>query len=323
MDEFERASRVEREVLEKENNNLRRELQEVLKSRGEFESEVKILRDRLGALEMERSGQGKTSAEVSQVGGFGPDPGSPPGSSRILGHPVCIVAEESMSDDELLAEIEAYEMEQGVSVIKEEPEGQKVWWDDIREPLVEVPLEPEPVGIMRDLIQFEKDPALVLEDVLGDLDECVKMEYELSLLLEEFTAEKDWEKSSEGVLVPPSLELGEGNHHLSCAELWAPDEGEDLMEKPVGKDTLSLPPATSLMNGWELISDDLDTSRVILRLAYVRRFINSCWGKFRPMSRGLSTVETDLAGQHLEELRRQEGSLWGESSVGWTADLPQ
>jgi hypothetical protein len=187
MDNFERASRVEREALEKENNNLRRELQEALKSRGEFELEVKTLKDRLGALELERSEQGKTSVEVSQVGGFGPDPGSPRGSSRVLGHPVCITAEESMSDDELLAEIEAYEMEHGESVVREEPGGQKVWWDVIQETLVEVPLEPEPVGIVGDLIQFEKDPALVLEDVFGDLEGGVQLENELSLLLEEFT----------------------------------------------------------------------------------------------------------------------------------------
>jgi hypothetical protein len=233
------------------------------------------------------------------------------------------VAEEDISDDELLAELEAYEMEQRELVIREEPRGQEVWWGGIFEPLRETPLEPEPVEILGDLIQFEKDPALVPDDVFESLEKELQTKGELSLLLEEFANEKDWECSDEEALVLPYGDLREGKQHPVYAELSAPEKGETSIGKPVAERNEPQSPASCPTHGWELISSGQITGRVLRRLAYVRRFINSCRRKFRPMSRELSTVEVDLARKQLDKLRGQEGSLWGESSVGWRRDLLQ
>jgi len=115
------------------------------------------------------------------------------------------------------------------------------------------------------------------------------------------------------------IELKGGELRPSCANVAASDKNDQLKRKPVGGDDVSLPPAPSLMYGWELISSDPSTERVLRRLAYVHRFINSCRKKFRPLLRELSSVDIDLARKRLGELSKREVSLWGESSVGWTA----
>jgi hypothetical protein len=243
--------------------------------------------------------------------------------TQVQGNPAHKAGEESTSEDELLAELEAYERERERSVIREEPRRQEAWWGGIIEPLQEVPLEPEPVAILRDLIQLGEEPASVPDDAFGTLEEEVQMEIELSLLLDEFTTEREWGQHSGEALMFPGPELGEEGFRPSHVNLSTPDGGDDLMEEPVGKDKVSLPLEPGPTRGWELISGDPDRGKVVCRLAYIRRFINSCWGKFRPMSRELSPVETDLAGQHLDELMGQGDSFWGESSVGWAAGSHQ
>jgi len=320
MDEMERARKAQTDVLKNENNNLKKELKEALDSRHELALEVRSLKSRLEFLEselMERQWesallmQQKASPEVSLVGCLGPDPGSPREESWTIGHPVPSSGEEDTSDDELLAELEAYEMEARGNVIGEEPRGQDAWWGGIYEPLRETPLEPEPVRIMEDLIWFEKDLALVPEDVVGTLELDDQTEDELSSLLEEFTSERDWECSNEEGLVPSDCERKEEKPHPSWAELSTSETGKDGTRSP----------APSPACGWRLINDDHNTERVLRRLAYIRRFINSCWRNFRPMSKELSTVEMDLARAHLDELMAQGCSQRGESSVGWKADF--
>jgi len=319
MDGLERASKLWRDVLENEDDGLRKELREALESRSSLELEVRALKDRVGFLESELSAQQKASASagVSQVGCLGPDPGSPREDSLTTGHPVRSAAEEDKSDDDLLAELEAYEMESGKHVTSEEPRGQEVWWGAIVEPLRETPLKPEPAEIIRDLIQFEEDLASVPEDVFGTLEVEDQEKEELSMLLEEFTTEGSWDCTGEEFLTLPASELRD---ERPFDELLTPEEGENLIERPVTDKVSTFSPAPSPSCGWELISSDQDTEKVLHRLAYIRRFINSCWGKFRPMSRELSTVELFLARGHLYELTGQRGSQGGESSVGWEAD---
>jgi hypothetical protein len=214
-------------------------------------------------------------------------------------------------------------MEHGGSVIREEPRRQEVWWDGTFEALLEAPLVPEPVEIMRDLIQFEQDLALVPGEVFGDLEDEAQLESELSLILEEFTTEKEWGQHNGEVLLLLGTELRGEELGLSGAKLSASDKNDQSKRRPVGGDDESLPPAPSLMYGWELISSDPSTERVLHRLAYVRRFVNSCRRKFRPMLRELSSVEMDLARKQLSKLSEREVALWGETSVGWTADSLQ
>jgi len=321
MDELEKASRVRTGILENENNGLRKELREALESRNCLELEIGVLRDKLGFLEstllkqqLESAllAQQKASAEVVPVGCLRSDPGSPRDVSRTEGHPVRSAAEEDTSDDELLAEFE----DRG-----EEPRGQEVWWGGILEPLGEMPLEPEPAEIMNDLIQFEEDLASTPDDVFGTLEVEDQRAEELSLLLEEFTTERGWEVSKEGFLLPPDGELRAERLHPSGGEFLAPENSGPFIEGPVAaRDGLGSP-SPCPTHGWGLIGNDQNTDRVLRRLAYIRRFVNSCWGRFRPLSRELSTVEIDLAKGHLDELRRQEGFQRGDSSVGWKDDF--
>jgi len=321
MDQLERASKMRTDVLENENKGLRKELREALESRNCLELEIRGLRDRLGFLEstllkqqLESAllAQQKASAEIVPVGCLRSDPGSPRDVSRTEGHPVRSAAEEDTSDDELLAEFED---------LGEEPRGQEVWWGGILEPLGEMPLEPEPAEIMNDLIQFEEDLASTPDDVFGTLEVKDRRAEELSLLLEEFTTERDWEFSKEELLSPPDCELRAEKLHPSCGEILAPEKVEPFVEGSVAaRDGLGSPTPCPT-HGWGLIGDDQNTDRVLRRLAYIRRFVNSCWGRFRPLSRELSTVEIDLAKGHLDELRRQEGFQRGDSSVGWKDDF--
>lgn len=325
MTEFEEVSKDRVALLEEENNDLRKELKEARESHGELALEVRGLKDRIASLESTLLGweQQKASTGVSQVGCLGPDPGDPREQSRTEGNPDRSAVGKDLSDDELLAELEAYELEQGGHILREEPRSQEVWWGDILEHLREAPLKPEPVEIMRDLIQFEKDQASVPDDVFGTLNEEVLREGDLSLLLEEFTNEKDWGQSNKEVLVLPGFELKKGEQYPSDVE-WSTLNGDgDSPEGQVARDNGCQPPVPSLVHGWELISSDHNMGKVLHRLAYIQRFINSCRRKFRPMSRDLSTVEVHLARKRLTELGGQGAAPGGESSVGWRVDLPQ
>ncbi len=319
MTELEEGSKSRMALLEGENNDLRKELKEALESREELALELKGLKDRIGTLELALSEQQKTSAVVSQVGSFVPDPVNP--QEETGEYTVCSAAEEDTTDEELLAELEAYEIEQKGNVTREEPRRQEAWWGDILEPLGEMPLKAEPVEILRDLIQFEEDLVLVPNDSNGIIDVEVPIETELSLLLEEFTNEKDWDCATKEVQGFPEGVLGEEEQHPSCAKLSTPERVDGLVGKAVSERNGPRFPTPCPTFGWDLITSDQNTRRVICRLAYGHRFINSCLGRFRPMSKELSTVEMDLARKHLDKLRGQRSSPWGESSVGWRADL--
>lgn len=322
MFQLERASKERAEVLEEENNALKKELKGTRESHQELASEVRGLKEQIGTLESRLLAleQQKASTGVSQVGCLDHDPGSPREESQTLGNPVRSAAGEDTLDDELLAEIEAYETEQQEHPIGGEPRRLEAWWGGIYEPLRETPLEPEPAEFMGDLIQFEKDPVLVPCDPFGALEAAIEAKTELSLLLREFTYEKDWVCTNEDVLGISGVELGEVKPHPGCAQLSAPAEDKDSEERPVARGDRRPRLSSSLTHGWELISNDRSTERVLRRLAYMHRFINSCRKGFRPGSRELSTVDIDIARKRLNQLRGQEVSLWGESSVGWRVD---